>query len=505
MWSSGMPRFSSTRTLALVGAASLLASSAAAQPLDSDGDGVVDAADTYPCDPSLAGLYGYPAQGEHGALLFEDQWPALGDADFNDAVITYSYLVRTDAADQVVSFTATFNVLALGGDYDNGLGLHLPIPASQVASVTRTVGSGAAQALTPEADAELTVAVSTHLRELFGFQAGPINVTAAAPLASPPVRVDVVLSSPIPAAALTSQAPYDVYLFRSADPRHQIHRSGFGGTATMNTALFHQSSDRSNPSAGRYFVDARGLPFVLELPVFDRWTQEGVDIALLFPNVITFATSGGTQAADFYVSGVDGAHAYAGSPALQPGTIGAETFDTACILPRIVCDGFSAPDTRHCSGSALGTLDTNDYAGCSTFCADNRAGCCGFSDYGRHPNYSRPGLCSAYTGPVQSGCNGCTIRITYASGCYPLAPQCAAFTSPDSRSCSGAALGTLDTNDYTACRSFCVQQGAACCGFSDYGRHPNYSRPGLCTAYGGPVQAGCTGCTIGITYASACY
>lgn len=130
--------------------------------------------------------------------------------------------------------------------------------------------------------------------------------------------------------------------------------------------------------------------------------------------------------------------------------------------------------------------------------------CCGFSDYGRHPNYSRPGQCRAHDGPLGAGCNGCTIGITYAASCQAGPIACDAFTAPDTRHCGGTALGVLDTDDYDACRSFCTQAGAGCCAFSDYGRHPNYSRPGRYTAYSGGVQSGCNGCQIRITYASAC-
>jgi LruC domain-containing protein len=361
----------------------------AARAQDSDGDGVPDAADLYPCDIALAGSYSYPGPDQHGALLFEDLWPNLGDADFNDAVLTYNYRLRTDGNGRVVSITATYNVLALGGDLDNGLGLHLPIPMGAVASVTRTVGGGAREPLSLAVDADLTVTLSENLRELFGGQGGPINVGSASPVSSPVVQVDIVLSAPVDAASVTGQAPYDVYLFRSGQPGHQIHRTGYGGTASMNSALFGTGSDASG--GGLYFRDQRGLPFVIELPVFDLWPQEGVDIASLFPNIIPFATSGGTQSQDFYVQGLDASFAYAGASALQPQLLGSpETPDTSCVPTRV--------------GDAVQVQTGNDFA-----CVLTAAGtvwCWGNNYYGTLGDgtttpHATPAPVSALSGVVQ--------------------------------------------------------------------------------------------------------
>ncbi len=91
-----------------------------------------------------------------------------------------------------MSITATFNTVAVGGQFDNGLGLHLPIPTGNVSAATRTVGTGAPQALTvSSADGELTVGVSNNLREFFGGLAGPINAIDGASLVGETVQVDI--------------------------------------------------------------------------------------------------------------------------------------------------------------------------------------------------------------------------------------------------------------------------------------------------------------------------
>ena len=148
----------------LVFALTLAIPPAALAQSDSDGDGIGDASDAYPCDPAVAAVAFVPAEDQHATLYFEDAWPALGDADFNDAVLTYNYVVRLDAQGRAVAITATFNPLALGGVFDNGLGLHLPIAARAVGAVTRTVGAGGPQPLAPSAAARTCASSSAAPR-----------------------------------------------------------------------------------------------------------------------------------------------------------------------------------------------------------------------------------------------------------------------------------------------------------------------------------------------------
>ncbi len=169
---------------------------------DSDGDGVNNSADAYPCDPSVAGVAFVPGEGLHGALHFEDQWPSVGDEDFNDLVLTYNYVVRQDAQGRAVAITATFNPLAVGGVFDNALGLHPPVSANAIATVTRTVGNGSPQTLSPSTlDTEFTVTVSANVREFFAMAATFLTSAAACPMTCAAALVAVAVRAAITAAA----------------------------------------------------------------------------------------------------------------------------------------------------------------------------------------------------------------------------------------------------------------------------------------------------------------
>jgi LruC domain-containing protein len=311
------------RAWQIVALAALLPAQAQAQ--DQDGDGVPDAVDQLPCDGGAAAHLFAPAEGVASLIAFEDLWPSAGDLDFNDAVLAWHYQLRLDGAGRVVGLTATFTPLAVGGDYDNGLGLHLPVAKAAVSSVARRVAGGPLEPLTPSLDPELTVVVSADLRELFGHQRGPINAVPGPAVVGAPIEVELVFA---PGATLDAGlAPFDLYLFRRDAPSHEIHRPEYAGTMAMDGALFGSHDDGSSPT--RRFVDKQGLPFALVLPTSAIYPAEGVDIAALYPDIATFARSGGAEARDFYATRVVSAAAFSPTPAAV--AVPALSVDTSCV------------------------------------------------------------------------------------------------------------------------------------------------------------------------------
>jgi LruC domain-containing protein len=329
----------------------------AARAQDSDGDGAPDVQDAFPCDPAAAALAFAPAEGAVGLLLFEDQWPQRGDFDFNDVVLGYNYALQQDGAGRTVALRLTLHALALGGVFDNGLALHLPVPAAQVAAVTRSVDGGPAQALAVRpADQELVVVVSSDLRELFGGQAGQINaVTGGVTQVGGAIEVDVQLAAPT--ALPAGQAPYDLFIFRAQDPSLEVHASAYPGTAAMQVGLLGTHADRSTP--GRWFVDPAGVPFVLAVPDLSAYPEEGVDIGLLYPDLLAFAASGGATHQDFYASTVVSAAAFGGA---RPAAPAVQAFDasTACIPPEAPLNGVVA-SVSHVATNGEGDRDGNGF------------------------------------------------------------------------------------------------------------------------------------------------
>jgi LruC domain-containing protein/RHS repeat-associated protein len=304
----------------------------ACQIVDSDNDGVPDEVDAAPCDPSVSSVSFAPGEGLSSSMLFEDQWSSKGDLDFNDLVLSYNYAVEQDAAGRAVRLVATFNALALGGVFDNGFGLHLPVPASAVAAVTLSQGGGAATplALSP-GDGEATIFIYDNLRQLFGGLAGQLNSDPTkAQVQGQHFVVEVRFAQPVTLS--TVGAPYDVFIFRTQTVGLEIHRPEFSGTSRMDPALFGTNDDGSTP--GRWFVDTNGLPFALVFPTTVPYPKEATSISTLYPDIVAFASSGGTQHQDFYLTNVNLAAAYAdvnGNGPLTPVAPAPRVPDLTCL------------------------------------------------------------------------------------------------------------------------------------------------------------------------------
>lgn len=268
---------------------------------DADGDTVPDAWDAYPNDPTLAAEAWGPAQNQFGMLLFEDRWPSRGDFDFNDAVIAYNYKYRVNALDRIQSVRVTLNVLALGGTIPLGLGLSFEEALRTSADRIRVaIGNGTPRDVQPIAgDQFLSFVITDDMRrDIFASATGPINSSAqSARVETVPVIVEISFRTP--QWLNPCVAPHDLFIFRTNDPGHEIHRSYSGGTSRMNTALFNTADDASSGDR-RTFVDSRNVPFAVVLAELSPYPGEGEDLANLYPQILDFAASSGTANLNYY-------------------------------------------------------------------------------------------------------------------------------------------------------------------------------------------------------------
>lgn len=238
-----------------------------------------------------------------GMVLFEDLWPKNGDLDFNDQSIAYNYQFLLDPNQNVTTMQATFNVLSIGATIHNGLYLHLPgLPANTPVTMTLTnsadSNSQTLHAVTGERD--LIIPLVNDTRSLFGNQGGFINTDVSLPsVQGTALFLLVTFTTPIAPTVLDiSKAPFDLFIAHSGDYGHQIHQAQYPRSDRMGPGLIGTFDDGTG--SGAYFVNKSGLPFALNLPVSSAWPQERVSIENVYPDLVTFAQSGGTAGQFWY-------------------------------------------------------------------------------------------------------------------------------------------------------------------------------------------------------------
>ncbi|MFP4376553.1 MAG: LruC domain-containing protein [Spirochaetales bacterium] len=89
---------------------------------DRDGDGIIDLYDAYPDDPDIAFVREVPA-GAPLTIAFEDNFPELGDGDYNDFVATYQITEYRSARNNLVKIRGIADALARGAGFDHEFGM----------------------------------------------------------------------------------------------------------------------------------------------------------------------------------------------------------------------------------------------------------------------------------------------------------------------------------------------------------------------------------------------
>jgi LruC domain-containing protein len=237
----------------------------------------------------------YPGASSTAVLAFEDQWPYSTDYDYNDVVLEVHW--RFDRSDTLVQRALlTIDPVALGGELTHGLGLQLPLGTDvEGLVVRRRVGAGGtAEAvpiygawsdLSPTSESAPTFVLASNLRTLFSLEAGRLNVGLTDKGGRVGDRVEVELSWPVGAQLDTAQAPFDLFVFRTEAPSHEVHFPWYDGTEAMDTGLFAVAGN----VAGKWFVNDRGIPAALNLQSAPVYPTEATRIETVFPDILGFA------------------------------------------------------------------------------------------------------------------------------------------------------------------------------------------------------------------------
>ncbi|MGX5689363.1 LruC domain-containing protein [Arcticibacter tournemirensis] len=263
---------------------------------DSDGDGAADAIDAYPDDALRAFNNYYPSNSASAAstLAFEDRWPLKGDYDLNDIIISYRYNIITNAQNNVVQVSATYNLHATGGTYQNGFGVEFPLNRSDIGTLTGgTLEAGQTKAV--------VILFNNSRNEQNSWNTRPEEALAAVKTYT--VNFNVQSRPPLSSFGLGS---YNPFIWHSNLGRgYETHLAGKTPTSLANAALFGTGDDRTG--SGKYYVTEKGHPWAVDVPQSSfNYPIEGVDISRAYPNFVKWAGSGGVSYTDWFSNTAQG-------------------------------------------------------------------------------------------------------------------------------------------------------------------------------------------------------
>lgn len=268
--------------------------------LDSDGDGINDTFDEYPNDPELAYTSYYPSATSYGTLAFEDNWPNMGDYDFNDAVIDYRFISKMNANNETLEMECQFMVRALGAGFRNGFGFSMDINPALVESVSGSrlfenyVNLSANG--TENAQSKAVFIATDNLHSLFQAS-GFINTeNTAVSHQAEEIILDIKFAQ---AQSSLGFAPFNPFLIISGNRGREVHLPSYEPTDLADQSLFGTGADDSN-GPGTYYKSNTSHPWGFNFPESFDYPAENQSIINAHLKFNDWVMSGGFSSMDWY-------------------------------------------------------------------------------------------------------------------------------------------------------------------------------------------------------------
>lgn len=283
---------------------------------DSDNDGFSDGNEInyYETDPLLSSdspdtpteSTSYtPAESQVGTMAFEDEWPLLGDYDFNDAVFNYN--IEEKKQDGLVKHIK-FELLpvARGAIYENSMRLLINTPVTNIVAAT-IKSKGVTTTLQAFADGNQTLFVIIEKikdalppppgSQMSNTLSGGKKVTGTL------FTIFIEFNSPV-SPSILGAPPYNSFISRELDngERLEVHFPGYFPSKQASKRKFGQFKDNSDSSQDRYYQTDNNLPWAMLIPTKWHHTKERVDLSNGYPDILNWASSKGKKNKGWYKS-----------------------------------------------------------------------------------------------------------------------------------------------------------------------------------------------------------
>jgi len=195
-----------------------------------DRDGINNNLDEYPDDKDKAYDSYYPSATGFGSFAFEDNWPEMGDYDFNDLVVDYQFKHTLISGNKVTNIESKFVFRAILAGFRNWFGFEMNVSPSAIQSATGSflgpnlIKNGANGTELNQTKAVFIVADNVH--QLFGSSTFVNTQETGAKMDPKEVILKIKLANPTALAAL-GNAPYNPFLIISQERGREVHLPGY--------------------------------------------------------------------------------------------------------------------------------------------------------------------------------------------------------------------------------------------------------------------------------------
>jgi len=243
----------------------------------------------------------YPSSTSYYLVGYEDQYPQLGDYDFNDLVVAYRVSFGLNEELKVITISAEGYLIARGGSYDHSWHLRITLPEGSQADGTYQLyippGSSSGNELIQYIDTSsgIDITLFNNTTSLFFDPASAFTNTLwdSEHILGHKFSFEITLSNPVSLEEM-DEAPFDPYLFVH-NTNLEIHLAG-------KAPVMDESDNISKGLTS--FSDENGYPFALVFPEDWKFPNEYVDIGAAYPQLLEYIQSNRQSKLEWYKNGV---------------------------------------------------------------------------------------------------------------------------------------------------------------------------------------------------------
>jgi LruC domain-containing protein len=280
---------------------------------DSDGDGIPDVYDAEPSNPDVDFVTSYPADGSF-TVAFEDNYPNLGDGDFNDFVVSYNLDIRERGGNLAgISGSATARARAAGYDHEFGILIHIPGFSGKITSYYETPAGVQIVQQQVATGEDVRIVVFPNTKQAFDRPTDRVTADNGYPDKTDSVGYRSTFFVSVDPGVEVSvddvqAAPFNPYLL--------AHPTGYDAHLIGQRPLpppTAEEPDRNTIPSDEDFRDGNGYPWALLVPADVAHPVEGLDvpsgtpiISAAYPRFDSWVSSLGDTDRDWYVDYVAG-------------------------------------------------------------------------------------------------------------------------------------------------------------------------------------------------------